>query len=148
MRHLEIKDLWLQEEVIKGWISVEKVPGGRNPADLMTKFLGEGDIGERLRMMGMRSVPGNRVGKPRADEAEGGKSERGERGQKEDRRRWADMETDDDDGMEEVLGLWRVREGSEENRCEEAERTADCSTSARSNRGHGNNAGPVQACRR
>ena len=78
----------------------------------MTNFLSEGDIGERLRMMGMRRVPGNRVGKPRVDDAGGGRSERGRRGQKEDRRKWADMEVDDEDGVEEALELWRPRKGA------------------------------------
>ena len=40
MRHLEVRDLWLQEEVLKGCVKVEKIPGESNPADLMTKFLG------------------------------------------------------------------------------------------------------------
>ena len=31
--------------------------GGEDPADLMTKFLSEKDIGEKLRMVGMRKQP-------------------------------------------------------------------------------------------
>ena len=37
MRHLEIRDLWLQKEIADGKLEVFKVPGDSNPADLMTK---------------------------------------------------------------------------------------------------------------
>ena len=39
MRHLEIRDLWLQKEVADGLLEVSKIPGESNPADLMTKVL-------------------------------------------------------------------------------------------------------------
>ena len=39
MRHLEIRDLWLQREVRQGRIVVEKILGSQNPAHLMTKIL-------------------------------------------------------------------------------------------------------------
>eukprot|EP00973_Karenia_brevis_P061555 8559837-Karenia_brevis.AAC.1 len=39
IRHLEIRDLWLQKEVSDGKLVVEKVPGEENPADLVTKVL-------------------------------------------------------------------------------------------------------------
>ena len=54
MRHLEIRDLWLQKEVADGKLVVYKVPGERNPADLMTKVLGIKDIKERLSMLNIR----------------------------------------------------------------------------------------------
>ena len=38
MRHLEIRDLWLQKEVGEGKVEVSKVRGEENPADLMTKY--------------------------------------------------------------------------------------------------------------
>ena len=47
MRHIEIRDLWLQQEVLKGNITVKKIPGIENPADLMTKFLTVDEIIER-----------------------------------------------------------------------------------------------------
>jgi hypothetical protein len=53
MRHLEIRDLWLQKEV-RGLVEVSKIPGDQNPADLMTKILGIKDIEERLRRMNLR----------------------------------------------------------------------------------------------
>ena len=39
MRHLEVRDLWLQEEVRDNNLRVSKILGTRNPADLMTKVL-------------------------------------------------------------------------------------------------------------
>ena len=54
MRHLEIRDLWLQKEVADGNLVVHKIPGERKPADLMTKILGVKDIVERLAMLNIR----------------------------------------------------------------------------------------------
>ncbi len=39
MRHLEIRDLWLQKEVRDGRLEIRKVNGKENSADLMTKIL-------------------------------------------------------------------------------------------------------------
>ncbi len=38
MRHMEVKQLWLQECVKQGTIKLIKIAGNLNPADLMTKF--------------------------------------------------------------------------------------------------------------
>ena len=54
MRHIEIRDLWLQKEVREGKVEVYKVPGTENPADLMTKILGLADIVSRLQSMNIR----------------------------------------------------------------------------------------------
>ena len=54
MRHLEIRDLWLQKEIRDGKVEVHKVLGSENPADLMTKILTVGEIEERLRGMFIR----------------------------------------------------------------------------------------------
>eukprot|EP00973_Karenia_brevis_P057773 8037553-Karenia_brevis.AAC.1 len=48
MKHLEIRDLWLQKEVQDGKLEVSKVPGESNPADLMTKILTVREIQSRL----------------------------------------------------------------------------------------------------
>ena len=53
MRHLQIRDLWLQQEVKDGGVVVHKVPGTDNPADLMTKVLTTQDIDHRFDWMGM-----------------------------------------------------------------------------------------------
>lgn len=53
MKHIEIRELWLQHEVLKGSIEVQKVRGVDNPADLMTKVLNRDEIDERLGRMGI-----------------------------------------------------------------------------------------------
>ena len=54
MRHLEIRDLWLQREVGLGKVVVLKIEGPKNPADLMTKYLKSQEIKDRLETLGMR----------------------------------------------------------------------------------------------
>ena len=51
IRHIDIRDLWLQKEVRDGNVEVTKIPGDRNPSDLMTKILGTSDIEDRLEGM-------------------------------------------------------------------------------------------------
>lgn len=53
MKHLEIRDLWLQKEVGRGSVVVTNVEGPKNPADLMTKYLKRWEIDLRLRSMGL-----------------------------------------------------------------------------------------------
>ena len=65
MRHLQIRDLWLQKEVAEGNLVVEKIPGLANPADLMTKVLSLKEVVARLEMMRMYvrgGVEGGRSG--------------------------------------------------------------------------------------
>ena len=55
MKHLEIRDLWLQREVGLGSVIVNKIEGPRNPADLMTKYFKRWEIQLRLKkLMGIR----------------------------------------------------------------------------------------------
>jgi len=63
MRHIEIRDLWLQKEVMKCLMKIVKIPGDENPADLMTKFLKVEIIDQRLKEMNLKRVPGNDVKK-------------------------------------------------------------------------------------
>ena len=44
MRHLEVKDLWLQEAVCRGRLRLCKIKGEENPADIFTKYLGRADV--------------------------------------------------------------------------------------------------------
>ena len=53
MKHIEIRDMWLQKEVRDGKVEVSKVPGDKNPADLMTKILSTKDIRSRLDKMNL-----------------------------------------------------------------------------------------------
>ena len=56
MKHLEIRDLWLQKRVMDGKVEVCKVPGDKDPADLMTKVLSTSDILARLGKMNLSAV--------------------------------------------------------------------------------------------
>ena len=56
MRHIEVRDLWLQQEVLAGRVRVVKVKGEMNPADLMTKFLSREEIEARLSGFNVASV--------------------------------------------------------------------------------------------
>jgi hypothetical protein len=51
MRHMEVKWLWLQEEVRRGRVRVKKVLGTENPADLLTKYMKREDIQDRAGRM-------------------------------------------------------------------------------------------------
>ena len=39
VRHLAVGQLWVQEKIRSGAVALFKVPGGVNPADLLTKFM-------------------------------------------------------------------------------------------------------------
>ena len=56
MRHMQVRWLWLQEEVRKGSVRVFKVKGVENPADLMTKFLSGEEIRRHLEAMNLEAV--------------------------------------------------------------------------------------------
>ena len=107
MRHIEVRELWLQEEVLKGRVRVEKVPGEENPADLMTKFLSEREILGRLGRMGMRRTVGNPVRRPGVGDTEGGKPKRGGRDRRLVRGRWADEGDEGDLDMKKTAEWWR-----------------------------------------
>ena len=44
MRHLEVKELWLQEAVCRGRLRLCKVKGVDNPADIFTMYLGQQEV--------------------------------------------------------------------------------------------------------
>ena len=54
MRHVDIRDLWLQKEAREGKVLVHKVVGTENPSDLVTNILTSGEVGDRLRGMSIR----------------------------------------------------------------------------------------------
>ena len=53
MRHIELRDLWLQREVCDGKVVISQIAGSRNPADAMTKFLSRSQLRERLAALGI-----------------------------------------------------------------------------------------------
>ena len=67
MRHLEVKDLWMQGLVRDGRLRVAKVRGDRNPADVLTKYLDRATVIRSSALGGFRVVPAEG-----SDRAEGG----------------------------------------------------------------------------
>ena len=55
VRHLQIKQLWIQDEVQSGRLTLQHLPGIANPADLLTKALPKERHIKLSRMLGMRS---------------------------------------------------------------------------------------------
>ena len=47
VKHLETKTLWVQDQVDRGVVKINKISGSTNPADLMTKYIS----GERIKML-------------------------------------------------------------------------------------------------
>ena len=58
MRHIEIRDLWLQKEVADGKLEVYKELGSKNPADLMTKYLTRSVMDTHLEYLSQRREAG------------------------------------------------------------------------------------------
>ena len=52
MRHVRVGDLWIQEKVENKELEVQKVEGEENPADLLTKNVGQEKVEKFMRMIG------------------------------------------------------------------------------------------------
>ena len=53
MRHVELRDLWIQREVGEGKVRVVKVEGKANRADVGTKFLSAAELAEKLTVLNL-----------------------------------------------------------------------------------------------
>ena len=53
MRHIETRELWLQESVNKKDVLLRKAQGEDNPADMMTKYLQVKEITKHARSLGI-----------------------------------------------------------------------------------------------
>ena len=51
LRHVRIGHLWVQERVESGELRLEKVRTDRNPADILTKFVGGEKMAEHMRQL-------------------------------------------------------------------------------------------------
>ena len=58
LRHVDVDNLWLQEQQARSMLPLAKVLGTENPADLMTKYLSESDMAKYLGKMGLAWVAG------------------------------------------------------------------------------------------
>ena len=54
MRHLDIKELWLQAEVREGRMTITHISGEGNPADLLTKNLPFKRLEQLTALVGLR----------------------------------------------------------------------------------------------
>ena len=55
VRHVEVGELWIQDAVKNTVLTVNKVEGEDNPADILTKYIGQGNLHHQCH--GMRLVP-------------------------------------------------------------------------------------------
>ena len=58
VRHLHTQVLWVQEAVARRELTIVKVPGVENPADMETKHLAQGEMHECLRGAGCHITGG------------------------------------------------------------------------------------------
>ena len=56
IRHLEVRYLWVQDEVTRGKLHLRKVWGKDNPADVLTKALGFSEVARLLQIVHTRFV--------------------------------------------------------------------------------------------
>ena len=55
VRHLSVADLWIQQKIRREEMTIEKLDGEKNPADLMTKALDRPRMDMLMDLMGMRT---------------------------------------------------------------------------------------------
>ena len=61
VRHLSVADLWIQQKIRREEMTIEKLDGEKNPADLMTKALDRPRMDMLMDLMGMRTPEVTRV---------------------------------------------------------------------------------------
>ena len=54
LRHVDVRFLWLQDKIRKGYFTLHKVPGAENFADLGTKFLNHDTLVQFAEQMGCK----------------------------------------------------------------------------------------------
>ena len=65
IRHLAVRQLWIQEKVRTGEIELAKVPGTKNPADALTKYLGKPMLEPMISRMNVRECSGRAASAPK-----------------------------------------------------------------------------------
>ena len=64
VRHIEVTQLWLQDNVSRGAIKVRKIAGGENRADAMTKHVGREELVKHIEGAGMKVMHGRSEAAP------------------------------------------------------------------------------------
>jgi hypothetical protein len=58
VRHLDVTDLWIQEKVRAKVVTLHKVEGLKNPADVLTKYVDQASMTKALEFMNLRRMDG------------------------------------------------------------------------------------------
>ena len=58
VRHIEVGELWIQDAAKRGVLSIHKVKGEYNPADILTKYVEKGKIHQHCHAMGLAPESG------------------------------------------------------------------------------------------
>ena len=66
IRHLDTTDLWIQDAIRSGRISLDKVPGTLNPADILTKYVDKRALDMALPKMNLWPTAGRPASAPAA----------------------------------------------------------------------------------
>ena len=53
VRHLDVQLLWIQQQQLRDRLTFVKIPGVKNPADVLTKFLGRDVMTKLLKAVGV-----------------------------------------------------------------------------------------------
>ncbi len=53
IRHLDNRELWIQEKVAKGQVVLKKVPGKENLADILTKHVSRAELDKAMKTIGL-----------------------------------------------------------------------------------------------
>ena len=53
VRNIEVGELWIQDAAKHGVLSIHKVKGEYNPADILTKYVARGKIHQHCHAMGL-----------------------------------------------------------------------------------------------
>ena len=64
VRHLDCADLWVQEKVRTGAVTVAKILGAENPADVLTKYVSKDIMDKALKRLGLRYATGRAKAAP------------------------------------------------------------------------------------
>ena len=66
IRHLDTTDLWCQEKVRAGAVTLHKVPGVDNPADIITKYVERATLEKMLGILNLMPLDGRAACAPAA----------------------------------------------------------------------------------
>ena len=66
IRHLDVTDLWIQDQIRGGNISLDKVLGTENPSDVLTKYVDRATMQKALKKVNLIATDGRPASAPQA----------------------------------------------------------------------------------